>query len=54
MKKIILTIISVLALIFVIGSACAWGNGNIGFVQLLIQATAGVAVEYFTLKNIKM
>ena len=51
MKKSTLIFLSVLALVFVIGSACAWSNGSIGFGQLCIQVAIGVAVEWFTLKE---
>ena len=54
MKKLILGLVSVLALIFVIGSACAWSDGGIGFGQMLIQAAIGVVVEWFALKGINM
>ena len=54
MKTFILALVSFAALIFVIGSACAWSNGNIGFGQLLIQAAIGGAIEWLSLKNIEM
>lgn len=54
MKNFILILVSVAALIFVIGSASAWDNGNIGLGQMLIQVAIGVCAEWFALKNIDM
>jgi hypothetical protein len=54
MKKFILALVSVAALIFVIGSVGAWSNGNIGIIQGIIQMVIGVAAEWLALKNIEM
>ena len=54
MKTFILALISVVAVIFVIGSACAWSNGNISLIRFLIQAAIGVVAEWLALKNIEM
>lgn len=51
MKKLILALLSVASLIFVIGSACAWDNGNIGIFQCIMQCAMGVCVEWFALKK---
>lgn len=53
-KTIILIFLSLVALIIVIGSAGAWDNGTIGFGQFAIQSLIGVALAYFSLKNIDM
>lgn len=54
MKTLILTLVAFAALIFVVGSACAWSNGDIGFIRLLIQTVIGVCAEWFALKKIDM
>lgn len=54
MKKFILALVSVAALIFVIGSACAWSNGNINILQCLIQCAIGIGAEWFALKKMKI
>lgn len=54
MKKLILGLLCVASLIFVIGSAGAWDNGNIGLAQMLIQVAIGVVVEWFALKAMNM
>lgn len=54
MKKLILALVAFAALIFVIGSACAWSNGDIGFIRLLIQAAIGVGAEWFALKKMEI
>ena len=54
MKTFILGLVSVAAIIFVIGSACAWDNGDIGFGQMFIQAAIGACAEWFALKNMNM
>ncbi len=54
MKKLILALVALAALIFIIGSACAWSNGDIGFIRLLIQATIGVGAEWFALKKMEI
>ena len=51
MKIFILAMLSVSALFFLIGSLCAWGEGNIGFGQLLIQVAISIIVEWFSLKK---
>ena len=54
MKNFILALVAFAALIFVIGSACAWCNKDIGLVQLLIQAAIGVGAEWFALKKMEI
>ena len=54
MKKLILVLVTFASAIFVIGSACAWSNGDIGFVRLLIQAAIGVGAEWFALKKMEI
>lgn len=54
MKKLILALVALAALIFIIGSACAWSNGDIGFIRLLIQAAIGVGAEWFALKKMEI
>lgn len=54
MQKLIFGLLCVVAVIFIIGSACAWSNGNIGIGQMLIQVAIGLAVEWFALKNMDM
>ena len=54
MKKLILALVSVAALIFVIGSACAWSNGNISILQCLIQCAIGIGAEWLALKKMKI
>jgi uncharacterized membrane-anchored protein YjiN (DUF445 family) len=54
MKKLILALVAFAALVFVIGSACAWSNGDIGFIRLLIQAAIGVGAEWFALKKMEI
>ena len=51
MKNFILMLVSIIAVIFVIGSACAWSEGGIGFGKFLIQIIIGVCAEWFSLKN---
>ena len=45
--------IVVVALIFAIGSIGAYGNGSIGFGQLLIQVGISFLVEWFALKSLE-
>ena len=52
MKRIILALVSVLALIFAIGSVGAYDHGNIGFWQLIIQVGIAVGVEWFALSRL--
>lgn len=52
MKRIILALVSVLALIFAIGSVGAYDHGNIGFLQFLIQVGIAVGVEWFALSRL--
>ena len=52
MKRIILAIATVLALIFAIGSVAAYDRGNIGFLQFLIQVGIAVGVEWFALSRL--
>lgn len=52
MKRIILTLVALLALIFAIGSVGAYDHGNIGFWQLLIQVGIAVGVEWLTLSRL--
>ena len=52
MKRIILAIATVLALIFVLGSVGAYDRGNIGFLQFLIQVGIAVGVEWFALSRL--
>ena len=53
MKKLILALLVVAALIFVIGSVCAWSNGNLSVLQCLIHTVIGACVEWFALKNLE-
>ena len=52
MKRIILAIATVLALIFVLGSVGAYDHGNIGFLQFFIQVGIAVGVEWFALSRL--
>ena len=52
MKHIILALVSVLALIFAIGSVGAYDHSNIGFWQLIIQIGIAVGVEWFALSRL--
>ena len=52
MKRIILAIVSVLALIFAIESVGAYDHSNIGFWQLIIQIGIAVGVEWFALSRL--
>ena len=52
MKRIILAIATVLALIFVLGSVGAYDHGNIGFWQLIVQVGIAVGVEWFALSRL--
>ena len=52
MKRIILALVSVLALIFAIGSVGAYDHNNIGFWQLIIQLGIAVGVEWFALSRL--
>ena len=52
MKRIILAIATVLALIFAIGSICAYDHSNIGFWQLIIQVGIAVGAEWFALSRL--
>ena len=54
MKNIILVAISVMALIFTIGSLGAFEQDNIGLLQCLIQCVIGIGAEWAILKNIDM
>lgn len=51
MKRFILITLAIITLIFAIGTLGAYDNGNIGFVQFLIQTAICVAVEWFALKK---
>lgn len=51
MKKLILATLTILALIFAIGSTCAWSNGDIGFLRCVIQVAISVSIEWFALKK---
>ena len=52
MKRIILAIATVLALIFAIGSVGAYNHSDIGFWQLIIQVGIAVSVEWFALSRL--
>ena len=52
MKRIILALVSVLALIFAIGSVGAYDHGNICFWQLVIQVGIAVGAEWFALSRL--
>ena len=52
MKRIILAIVSVLALIFAIGSVGAYDHSNIGSWQLLIHVGIAVGVDWFALSRL--
>lgn len=54
MKNIILVTISVVALIFTIGSLGAFEQDNIGLLQCLIQCIIGIGTEWIVLKKIDM
>ena len=52
MKKIIIVAAIIAAPIFVIGSACAWSNGDIGILRCLIQIAVGGTIECYALKKL--
>ena len=52
MNRIILAIVTVLALVFAIGSVGAYDHSNIGFWQLIIQVGIAVGVEWFALSQL--
>ena len=52
MKRIILAIVAVLALVFVLGSVGAYDHGNIGFLQFLVQVGIAVGMEWFALSRL--
>ena len=53
MKNLILGAISIVALIFTIGSLGAFEQANIGFGQCLIQCAIGIGIEWLALSRIK-
>lgn len=52
MKNIALVSLTVIALIFAIGSIGAYDNNTIGFAQLIIQVGIAIAVEWICLKKL--
>lgn len=51
MKKIILAIVCIIAIIFVIGSVGAFERNNISLFQCLIQCAIGIGVEWLILSQ---
>lgn len=51
MKRIILAIVAILALVFVLGSVGAYDHGNIGFGQFILQVGIAILVEWFALSR---
>lgn len=52
MKRFILVTLTILAVIFAIGSIGAYDKDTIGFGQLIIQVGIAVLIEWFCLKNL--
>lgn len=52
MKNTIFGCLGAAAFVFILGSAGAFENDTIGFVQFAIQSLAGIAGVYLSLKNI--
>lgn len=54
MKTFILFILSIVAVLFVMGSGGALMHGNIGFGRFVLQVAIGVIVEWFALKKMEI
>ena len=52
MKRIILAIVTVLALVFALGSVGAYDHGNIGFLQFFIQVGIAILVTWLALSRL--
>ena len=52
MKNFILIGLSIIALIFAIGTVGAFDHNHIGFGQFIIQSAIAVVVEWLSLKNL--
>jgi hypothetical protein len=52
MKRIILALVAILALVFAFGSVGAYDHGNIGFLRLFVQVGIAIGVEWYALTHL--
>lgn len=52
MKRIIFALVTILALIFALGSVGAYDHGNIGFLQFIVQVGIAILVEWYALTHL--